>query len=57
MKLVHVSHAQLMFTDSHDCSFMQLRCTCADPESFVRGGPALTTFFKLMRRGRIQVPL
>ena len=29
---------------------------CADPESFVRGGPTLT-FFKLMRRGRIQMPL
>ena len=33
---------------------------CADPESFVRGGPILTTcfffFFLIMREGRIQVP-
>ena len=32
--------------------------TCADPESFVRGGPILRTFFfSLMRGGRIQIPL
>ena len=32
--------------------------SCADPESFVRGGPTLTTsFFSLMRGGRIQIPL
>ena len=30
---------------------------CADLESFVRGGPALTTFFELMRGGRIEIPL
>ena len=30
---------------------------CADPESFVIGGPALRTFFKLMRGGWIQKPL
>ena len=31
---------------------------CADPESFVRGGPTLTTFFfSLMRGGRVQIPL
>ena len=31
--------------------------TCADPESFVRGGPKLiTSFFLLMRRERIQIP-
>ena len=29
----------------------------AVPESFVRGGPTLTTFFSLMREGRIQIPL
>ena len=34
-------------------------CPCADPESFDRGGPTLTTFFffSLMRGGRIQTPL
>ena len=26
--------------------------TCADPESFVRGGPTLTTFFQLFDEGR-----
>ena len=36
--------------------------TCADPESFVRagvgcGGPALATFFKLMRGGGVQLHL
>ena len=34
--------------------------SCADPENFVRWCPTLTTFsfsFKLMRGGRIQVPL
>ena len=34
---------------------------CAGPESFVRGGPILTTFsllsIYLMRGGRIQIPL
>ena len=31
---------------------------CTDPESFVRGGPTLTTlFFILMKGGRIQIPL
>ena len=35
---------------------------CANPESFVRGGPTLTGFFfcyffSLMRGGRIQIPL
>ena len=30
---------------------------CADPESFARGGPTLTTFFLLMRGGRIQISL
>ena len=39
------------------------RWTCANPESFVRGGPTLTFFFffvfflSLMRVGRIQIPL
>ena len=33
-------------------------CSCADPESFVRGGPTLTTFlFSLMRGDIIQIPL
>ena len=36
--------------------------SCADPESFVRGGPTLTAFFfsfffSLMRGGRTQIPL
>ena len=32
--------------------------TCADPETFVRRGPTLTTFFfKLMRGEMIQIPL
>ena len=32
--------------------------SCADQESFVRGGPTLTTlFFSLMRGGRIKIPL
>ena len=32
--------------------------TCADPESFVRGGPTLTCiFFKLMKGGSIQISL
>ena len=40
--------------------------SCADPESFIRGGPTSTTFFffylfyfffSLMRGGRIQIPL
>ena len=26
-----------------------LESACADPESFVRGGPTLATFFSLMR--------
>ena len=35
-----------------------LQKACADPESFVRGGPTLTPFFfSLMRGGRIQIPL
>ena len=37
-----------------------LMISCADPESFVRGGPNLITFlfyFKLMRAERIQIPL
>ena len=39
-----------------------MRLSCADPESFVRGGPTLTTFFflffqfSLMRGGKIQIP-
>ena len=28
-----------------------------DPESFVRGGPTLSSIFRLMRGGRIQKPL
>ena len=35
-------------------------CSCADPESFVRGGPTLTGFFLVDEGGvggRIQVPL
>ena len=31
--------------------------SCADPERFVRGGTALTTFYLLMRGGRIEIPL
>ena len=32
--------------------------TCVDPESFIRGGLTLKMFlFKLMRGGRIQIPL
>ena len=27
-------------------------CPCADPESFVRGGPTLTTFFFSVDEGR-----
>ena len=37
-----------------------LRISCADQESFVRGGLTLTTLFvvfSLMRGGRIQIPL
>ena len=39
-----------------------LQCSCADPESFVRGGPTLTTFFFLFflrfdEGGRIQISL
>ena len=32
-----------------------VRNTCADPESFVRGGQTLTFFFSLTSGGRIQV--
>ena len=35
--------------------------TCADPESFVRGGPTLTTYFwwvfLVHEGGRIQMPI
>ena len=31
--------------------------TCVDPESSVSEGPTLTTLFKLMREGRIQILL
>ena len=40
-----------------------LTCSCADPESFVRGGPILTTIFFIILflvdkgRVRIQIPL
>ena len=41
--------------------FQRTVCTCADQESFARGGPTLTgffgVFFKLMKGGRIQIPL
>ena len=46
-----------------DCAYAQAGLSlcgspCGDPESFVKGGPTLTTFFfKLIRGGRIQVPL
>ena len=49
-----------------DISFLVLNIrgehlTCADLENFVRGVPALTLFcgcfFKLMREGRILIPL
>ena len=39
-------------------TFCVLARTCADPESFVRGGPTLTIFFSsLIRGGRIKIPL
>ena len=31
--------------------------TCADPGSFVKGGPTLTSFLSFMRGGRILIPL
>ena len=31
--------------------------SCADPESFFKGGTTLTTFFLLLRAERIQIPL
>ena len=37
-----------------------IQLACADPESFVRGGPTLTffvLFFSLMRGRRIKIPL
>ena len=46
----------------HTRSQSMSHTSCADPESFVRGGPTLTGFllvfiFSLMRGGRIQIPL
>ena len=32
-------------------------CKCADPDSFVRGGPFFTAFFQLIRGERIGIPL
>ena len=43
-----------------DWLYANLLYSCADPESFVRGGPTLTRFFvflRLMRGGRIQILL
>ena len=37
-----------------------MSCSCADPDSFARCGPTLTTFFFvffLVDEGRIQIPL
>ena len=46
-----------MFKDA----FEHIAITCADPESFVRGGPTLMGLglccFSLLRGGRIQIPL
>ena len=33
-----------------------LYISCTHPEGFVRGGPILTVFFKLMRGERIKIP-
>ena len=41
-------------------TYLLMVYACADPESFVRGGPTLTFYFCflfLMRGGRIQIPL
>ena len=44
--------------NAHAYIYRELFALCADPESFARGGPTLTTFFQMMReRGTIQIPL
>ena len=37
-------HQTLKIHSQHRPMGLYTRCACADPESFVRGGPTLTTF-------------
>ena len=62
----HVSHLEILQTSTmflyNPTYGSGGDVACADPESFVRGGPTLTTFFSffffsLIRGGRIQIPL
>ena len=44
-----VHHLSSLFTDNNVYNNQQtVICTCADPESFARGGPTLTTFFYII---------
>ena len=57
----HVSRNTQGFTPSCFPYVLKIHLiTCADPESFVRGGPTMITFlgfFSLMRGVTIQIPL
>ena len=39
-------------SDCHWFISLLVCCSCPDPESYVRGGPTLTTFFFLVDEGR-----
>ena len=61
-----MSDAVISLSQSAEFLKWNLSVACADPESFVSGGPTLTGsfcflcvcgFFLLMSGGRIQVPL
>ena len=54
---MHVTKQVKAYDNKEGKDQASIQSTCADPESFVRGGPLATFFFYYFERGeRIQIP-